>query len=281
MADRTLSRGRRVALVVALAALVTLSGCSFLGGDGAADNQVASDYIAANGTVDRAALEEAHTGRLESADNFTSRTDIAVEGNRSTFRIDRRVRVGRESDRALEKATVELVLDGNESTFDVDTYTEGETTYRRSRSSAGEQSRTSYQGGNGRVTPVNTTSATLAELPTNVAEVNWTRNGTERVAGVRTARLEASGVDNFGDFRPAATENESLGNLDPEFTSLSAVMNVDDDGVIRRLTIDGEGTQGEQSLAVTAEFRITNIGSTTVERPSWYDTAREEAGGQS
>lgn len=281
MADRTVSRGRRIALAVALATVVTLSGCGFLGGGGGGGDQVAADYVAADGSVNGTALGQAHTDRLRSAETFTSRTNVTVTSDRGRFRIARTVRVDREADAALEAATLTVTRDGNTSTIDADTYTEGETTYRRVKFSSAERSQTSYQDENSGASSVNTTSAMLADLPGNAADANWTRNGTTRVEGVRTARLEASGVDNFGGFRPSEAGNTSLGSLEPNLTSLSGVMLVSDDGVIRRLTIEGEGTQGGQSVTITAKFRITSVGSTTVERPSWYDTAEEETSGQS
>ncbi|WP_224448842.1 DUF7537 family lipoprotein [Haloprofundus salilacus] len=64
-----------------------------------------------------------------------------------------------------------------------------------------------------------------------------------------------------------------------ELRNVTLTARVDYSGVVRSYELQYETERGGTSVRITERVRITDLGSTEVERPEWVETARNESGG--
>lgn len=278
-------RGRYRLVLVASMLIVVLAGCNagLPGSDSAA-------YTTSGADVNGSQLSDDHTTQLETAGDYTISTRLHVEAANRSARITSTTVVDRAADRAARTSTITANLVGS-GELRTATYTAGDETYRRLE--FGSEDRTTVQyshatapyEGRGLIatSPVNVTETLNARLARNAGDgITWTQTGTVERNGTTLTRYEASGRENFTDFRnrsafgPAGT---NLTDFDASVSELSAVMFVDRNGVIHEFRFELAGSSGGESVSLTFVVRTTDIGSTVVEEPEWLDEAKSQSSG--
>lgn len=103
-----------------------------------------------------------------------------------------------------------------------------------------------------------------------VSNHTFAPNGTASVNGERVRTYEANSTGEN------ATLRQDLGD-GIVVETVEASLSVNDDGVVvRQQVVAAVSIEGEQSVGTyTRTVTYTDVGSTTVERPSWLDDARE------
>lgn len=276
--------GRPLAVLAAVL-LVALAGCSgVLPGTGDAEEEA---YTTSGEELNGTTLRSDHVDQLEAAGSFTTGTTVVLESANRTAELERTTAVDLEGDRALQTDTIETSGAGMSGTFGSDTYTAGDETYTRLRAGTGNDTSVQYQHASAPyddvgVTPVNTTAAMNAELAENAAAtVNWTQTGVVERNGTTVTRYEATGQENFTEFRdrtdlgPGETD---LSELDAEISEIEATMFVDRDGVVRQFDVRFAGTAQGQDVTMSVTVTTTDVGETTVQEPGWLDEARNRSG---
>ena len=109
------------------------------------------------------------------------------------------------------------------------------------------------------------------------ANVDWTAAGTETVDGVAVTRYEATGPESVRQFRDETSFGESALNRVETTERANATLLVGEDGVVRRFSVTVAGTTDGESLTVSLDVRFSNVGSASVETPSWLDDAKRDA----
>jgi len=84
-------------------------------------------------------------------------------------------------------------------------------------------------------------------------------------------RAAANGTTAYRLRGNATTERLEEGIADPRNVSLTAT--VTDEGLVRSLSLQYVGTIDGERVIVTRTVAYRNVGATTVERPSWFDSA--------
>lgn len=100
-------------------------------------------------------------------------------------------------------------------------------------------------------------AALFSAVPTRLA-------GRTSVEGTTVFRLEADGVQPVDDGFPG--DVSSVRNV-------TLVAHVDGDGLVRTLDLRYAGTLDGEPVRVHRTVRYRHVGSTTVDRPAWYDRA--------
>lgn len=275
-------RRYRIAVVTA-AILVALAGCSTvlpgMGGESAA-------YTASGEELNGTTLQDDHVGALQSAGSFTTRTTLDVASANGSARIAATTLVDLEGDRALRTSRITTDIQGG-GELRTDTYTANDESYSRLRLGSGEETTDQYQhatapyrdGGAFGTTAVNRTAAMNGALARNVGDsIDWTQTGTVERNGTTLTRYEASGTENFTEFRNGTDLGQtggSLTNLDANVSDLSAVLFVDGEGLIYEFRFDLTGTSGGEEVTLSFVVKTSDVGETSVEAPDWLETARE------
>lgn len=287
---------RRVPLVVAVALLAALSGCSvILGGDGAA-TPTPEPTAGAGETVDRTAgptttagptattptgrssvdhryetfdaerLNADHVAALEAAGSFTRQSSLVIRNRSATRYINGSYAVERGGP-AANAANITYVLErGVEDVPTTTRYTGDGTTYERRVERTGDGTEVSYRSGSAPYgesdpRPVDRSVAyTLGAIARDVVDSSeWNRTGSGQVGGVEATRYDTSG-ERF---------DVSMG-VDADG---AATMVVDEDGVVRYVAYRFVVETGGEPTAYVYEAAYTDVGSTTVEEPAWTDRA--------
>lgn len=212
-----------------------------------------------------------HAAALESAGSFTSEVnitqDIVQDGNKTTVQINQWTAIDTEANKGLRKQRFTGLFGGN-MTINTSSYTSGDTTYMRAQSPfQGTQylNASAPYNESGQVQPVNVTQA---GGETYISQnITWSEAGTTTFKGVSVTKYTADGEASF----PGLAESMG-GNLTIESVNAQAL--VDDDGVVRHMTLHVSGTQQNgNSVTSTIELTTTEVGSTTVQEPSWISKA--------
>lgn len=127
-----------------------------------------------------------------------------------------------------------------------------------------------YSGGNGfynslrRPKPWRDTYALFASIETRVASEQASPDGNGSVYLLEGSRLTAP-----------ATFAVATDTTDPRDVSFAAA--VTDEGLVQGYRLIYTATVGGERVAVTRVVRYTAFGGVSVERPDWYETAKEES----
>lgn len=271
---------------LAIAALVTLAGCTVAGVPIGAPQP----YTDTGAALDGDALAADHTSALHDAGSFRSSTNLSVASGGDPVEVNRTVAV--DGDRARASTSLDSTAVESDG-LAVTTYTANDTTARRvvvdgddSRVTHLDAAREPYDGGLLAVSPVDGDEQTEADLVrAATGEIDWTQRGVERYDDGWVTRYEASGPENVSDLgvvaAAAMTESDvertgfTPADLDAE--SANATMLVSPDGVVRYLSMTVVGTTADgEAVRVTVTLTVDDVGATDVERPSWYDEATED-----
>ena len=242
---------RRLLLGGALAALVVLSGCSWV-------QQTDTPTPATEPSADGITVP---TFRLENHSRALANTSYAVE-----MRIDvstNRTRLNRSFAVRSDPGTARQRVELREGPLTADRYVANGSVYTRSRA-------------NGSVAYVNR----------SLGPGNDTFDAIHR-RSISAERL--AGVYQFGDFNESGTVTRDGRSL-TEFTLVDTALGdnatvdnasgrvlIDQNGVIRLARVDITGTQDGDPFFVHADYRVTATGTVTVSRPDWLDAARRNA----
>ncbi len=264
----------RVAPVL-LVVLVALAGCNGILNDGGAEGEVFTPAavptdaptptprpqlapgLTAEGVVDASALAAAHDALLENT-SFTVQRTVTYRTQNGTpvRRVTSVTRIGRDGRLLVTKrwnGTTTLrreayYYDGKRLL--VATTTDTATTYHR----------------------VSPATATLRRLvATGMEQI-------ERIFSITETRVAGRMVHNGTTmYRLVSARNQSE-KTTPLGRSVSARARITTRGFVRaytfRQTLSGEGSDGTAVIVVSTQY--TGVGSTTVERPVWYDEALSE-----
>lgn len=267
---------RKAILVVAVAALAILAGCTGGNGPGTATPANNSTATPADGQsiepvaeLNASYLNNNTEAAVEDGGSYTSETAYYLYVNttrgESESWTNSTQRVDFESDQGAREAT-QAFLGDQPTTTTQNVYTANGTTYQRLNSSLG-MSYDVQTGDGGTVRPVNLTSfqQNYTFLTSSFA---YEANGTETVDGTTTVRYSSTNLTDDSYF---------VSSEDATVSDASSTLYVDDDGVVRRASISYNVTATTGSSATDLTISLTDIGSTTVEEPDWIDDARDSA----
>lgn len=284
--------GRRRLVALALVGLlVAMAGCGFLPGEkdspGTATPKPTAtplpEPVVGDSDVNVTAVLETHTRTLAETDNYT----VAWTINRTSegkiteggFRINRSG--VRRVDAVAGTARTELTIENRGPLGRLQDITRDRYTTRTET-----RQRESYVGGNLSETPTVTynrstppyENATLppAErdprqampfLNVTAPALAWNESGTETIDGESLTIYRAGGVVESGALR------ERFGADLGVATAVNATMGVGSAGRVRYYRVAFTAAPGGEPFRFESEAHLRALGSTTVERPSWYDRA--------
>jgi hypothetical protein len=242
---------RRLLLGGALAALVVLSGCSWV-------QQTDTPTPAAGPTEDGITVP---TFRLENHSRALANTSYAVEMriNVSTNRTRLNRSFAVRSDRETARQLIEL----QEGPLRADRYVANGSIYTRSR-----------------------VNGSVAYDNRSLGSGNDTFDAIHR-RSVSADRL--AGIYQFGEFNESGTvtrEGRTLTEYELVETAIgdnatvesaSGRVLIDQNGAIRLARVDITGTQDGDPFFVHADYRVTATEAVTVRQPGWLDAARRNA----
>ncbi|PSQ27305.1 hypothetical protein BRD09_08790 [Halobacteriales archaeon SW_10_68_16] len=233
--------------VVLVALAVALAGCPAVG-PAATPTPEPEEYppgVSGEGVVDATTLADAHDRAIENT-SYTLVSNRTVRYTNGTVASALFVRVELAADRSFFVRTSTAGPDGPE--------------FLGKPPAAGEfwSNGTVYvraQEGHAR----ETIASVFADVPTEVT-------GVRTVDGTTVYRLAGEGTVE-GDFSKAGSD--AVGNV-----SLTA--QVTESGILRRMDLSYVTFLAGQSVRVEWTVRYDDVGTTTVERPSWFDRAVAE-----
>lgn len=218
--------------------------------------------------LDGAALNAATTAAVEDAGSYTLETTTyqtsETDQGESIRRLDTTVRVDLDADEGIRQSNSSFQSQPLTQNSSITVYTDGNMSYQEritggeTNYSAQEGEPTSVRGG---IRPVNTDSFTQ-NFTFVTSGVVWEENGTETIDGDSVTRYTLAGFE------------ESNGNSDATITDSTGTLLVDDSDAIRYIEL-GVTTQSDSGTStVLLQYRLTDIGSTTVEEPDWLEQAQ-------
>jgi hypothetical protein len=247
---------RRKALqLLVVVSLVALAGCSgaLSGGDGAQslDDVTYPAGVSENGT-NLTALADAHENQLQNQ-SFTLEVASSVNssmGNQS-IALDTAVGADRE----------EIRVNGSAVGQNVSVYVTGEKRYTRLNLGNGD---VRYQVGDrnpesNQIVPESYTGRSY--LDRFAGSGNFTPTGVRTLDGETVIVLEADGNN--------ATQSQQV-----NVTDYNATMLVDQQGVVRSVSVEVSAAQQGQQARTEFSMNVTDVGETTVVEPTWLDEAR-------
>ena len=249
--------------------------------------------LATTGVVNASALADAHEARLEDASLTLSRTTTYRYGSGEIARRERvttQVGVDGERLRVVEHRPLPTASTGSTTSTEATTPTEAP-------AGGGSDRRTVirevYWFGSNRsaraITYANGTTAYRSASPRNLTQGRRSIVITEAtriaaLAGGFETRVRRTGEEDDPRYRVVSTgdADENDRTRPTGFASVSSFrMTVTPAGsvgeyrLVRRLTVQRQGKPTE----IVTRVRYTDVGTTTVSRPSWYDDALHETNG--
>lgn len=269
---------RRTVAAVCCIAIVTLSGCSFgFGGGGGGGNSAA--YTQSADELNSETLQADHARALGN-ESFTLKEALLVDTENQSATLNRTVSI--DGDRRLSAS----VISSDEGALETERYTTDSATYQRFSIRTSNQSETTYQratppydSAGSFVRPVNATAARKHQfVGLLVTTVNWTQTGTVERDGETLTRYVATGDENVTDFQDevdiSPTDAANLSALDTDLSDLRLVLYLTGDGLVREFRMDVSGTANDQETDVTFLLQTSDIGTTTVSPPDWFEEAK-------
>lgn len=220
--------------------------------------------VGQTGVEDSFALAAAHRSALDNT-SYVLTTNTSISGPNGSLKVERtRTRVASEVYHYTQIERVAPTYPVSATAPRIDVYYDGERALYRSR----EGNETTYQRD-----PTPRLSGPLFD-PSNGEQVAtllgaFDRQRIERVRseGEPRYRIEASGLrDTHAIATPALLERPHDGTFRASFTSL---------GVVRSYRLTYEARFESRTVRVVETMRVSAIGTTNVERPSWYEAANE------
>jgi hypothetical protein len=279
---------------VVLVVLVALSGCNALTGGGtvtptfaSAGDEESAAYTDTGEALNGSTLRADHVGQLESAEAFTTTTDLRIRSGNRTARLNQTTRVDLGAERGRQVS--QLSSPQRNGSIRTDAYTLPNVTYQRFVIASGERETVSYRrtsppyNGTSSVQPVNVTTAKNRELAESVVDsIEWTQTGVEGTDGTAVTRYVATGRENFTEFRNgsdiSSVQGVNLSAFGQNVSEIRATMRVDENGVVREFRFRVAGTSQGRDVALTFTVRTTEVGSTTVSEPDWLGEAKNRTG---
>jgi len=269
-------------LVLGLVVVVALAGCGGLLSDAPTETTTSERPTSTdNGTTapgidsptaapNTTALYETYTSKLGAAGpgtlvwNQTTRDDQYRTHENLSLQFDRSGYRGHMIDRKTFNSG---------ATPTTETYTTGNTTYQRTVTPTDDGDSVSFARGeeDGRA---GLEPATLSNAPPtvvlkfNLRAAAWRPAGTTTYRNTPVKRYTATTTAN------QTALNYSLAGVDDPDLS-TATLYVDENGLIRWLSIQFTGTFSDRRLQFRLHTAIVDLNDTTVSEPVWLDTARE------
>ncbi len=250
---------RSTLVVVLVAAVVLLSGCSVLiGGDDSSDPEE-FDYApgyAADGIDDGEQAVESYTQAVQEQGSFTGEYsyDVVTEEGETSVDVDYEV------DFDTEEANQTVSVEAPEDTASTESfYTEGQV--YQIATFEGEQGDVSVED---REFPTDELTAVEAVQPllTNASSYNTSVSEHDDTSMVT---YETSDVENAEDFF-GADEAEEVTEFNAQFT-------VDSDGIVHTAEYNLEYLFNGEERSVSLTFELTDFGETAVTQPEWVNDA--------
>ena len=258
---------------------VVLAGCSGGGTttgaptptDGAttdADTTDATSNDAGDASSSGLSVSEADD-RLREAGSFTTTWSYSVtDADGTTTAVNDTYRVDLDDNRSIELFTT----DGESAQSEFEIFIADGTSYARYGSGesvfyqASDQPQNVFDSATGRA------SGFYGYL-----EEDATFVGTETFDGVTVSRYEYTDVDAWQTYNQGVTSTTF--DTDEEVTitdfSITVLVDENDVGRLTTWTLVGE-TEGGDTVSVEWRYSLTDVGSTTVEEPSWLDEAQAQ-----
>lgn len=221
--------------------------------------------------LDGEELNDATAAAVEDAGSYTYAQNIfsvsETQRGQSRTQITRTTQVDFEAGQGLrvsERAISSPQYNQNGTTT---VYTENNTSYRERVTSEGTNYST-QEGeptGFGGIVPVNTTgfNQNLSFVSDGVV---WEENTTTTVDGDTVTRYDLAGVEDTSMFTRGS---------DARLTDIGGTLYVDEDDVIRQVSIGYSVETDSGTSSTQVQFTLTDIGSTTVEEPEWTSDAED------
>jgi|GEM_PF-3241618 hypothetical protein len=237
------------------------------------DSESATD-LEANGTgadLDGEALDDATRTAVEDAGSYTYQSAVFTvsqsQRGRSITRQNTTAQVDLEAEQGLRVSNLTIASQRSSQEFSATVYTDGNTSYRQRITSQGTNYSTQEGTSNstGAIIPVNT-SGFAPNLTFVTDGLVWEANGTTTVDGDTVTEYTLAGLEDQNSFTesPRAT-----------LTGISGTLYVDDDDVVRQFSLTYEAESRAGTSTSQQQFRLSELGSTTVEEPDWTSGAEE------
>lgn len=213
---------------------------------------------------DGAAVNRTHFYRLAAVGNYTSRSNLTVDGPDVTRHVNVSYVMDLQDDReySVQVFTYEFSNAQDRRYPVVSTYTEGNTTWQRRQERDGENATVEKDSApyRGEVEPVNTTLALdVGDIAAGVIDRSaWQLVGNATRGGVELYRLQASGR-HLNATVPGAVENGS------------ATFVIGGDGIVRYVHYDFVAVEGDERTRYVYESFYGRLGEAFVPRPSWAE----------
>ena len=261
------TRLRSVALVLGLAALVAMAGCSSLsglggGGDGGA---AGNGYGVAAGDLDGETVDNASATVVESAGSYTLTTDVTSNSTRNDRAVQTAgtttTRVDLDDERGIREQESTTTVGSQSRNTTVVVYTNETDTY--GKQGTGEDATYGTASSGLPIRPV-TVSGFDQNFASIVDGIEWSDGTEATVDGVAVTRYEASGVANASALLgPGASAEDVSGSIA-----------IDGDGLVREFSLTLSFSSNDVTTTTDVTVRITDVGSTTVEEPDWLAQAQ-------
>lgn len=254
----------RKLLVVAMATLlVALAGCN----TGGTVEPTPTDTLTAG--LDGQQLNTDTTAALEEAGSYTlqvnSSSDTDGPDGDTLGVTNQTTHVDLDANRGVRITEQRFRSGQQERTGINEVFTDGNTSYRRQNTSQGVfyDRQEGAAEGRGAIQPVNVSSYTQ-NYTVVTASFEWEENGTETIDGTQTVRYTSVNL----------TDSSILFDReDVTISNASAMMYVDEENVVRRVTLEYTLQSNETTTQFEQTITLSDIGSTPVKDPTWLSEA--------
>lgn len=252
----------RSKLVLAVVLVIGLAGCSGLSPFGS--GSAYPDGYNESEITDPETAAEQHNQALSEYDSYTQKMNITSSNQGVEMNMSVQV------DESNKQASADTKLNKeDEEVMRLEMYQDGNTTYEKTETplfgtvyNTTDESFSTFLGNE-------TNNTDKAELFSNA---NFEEGGTVTRNDETLYRYNATEVDDPEEFINLSESSEA-----DSVESFNATLLVDEEGIMRSLTIDMTTTTLGETQEISAEIRITDLDSTTVEEPDWLEEAESEA----
>lgn len=250
----------RTQLVLAVVLVAGLAGCAGLSPFGSGTSY--PDGYNESGITDPKTAANQHSEALSEYDSYTQKMNLTNPNSEVAMNFTVQV------DEANKQASVDMTATSKGQEIGVEMYQNNNTTYEKTTMpllgtvyNTSESSFSSFQGNQ-----TNTTNMSGV-----FSNASFEAAGTVTRNDETLYRYNATNVDN-----PDAFTNISGGSTTSSIESFNATLMVDKEGIIRSLAFNMTTTSAGETQEISAEIRITDLGSTTVKEPGWLEKAKSQ-----